>query len=918
MKKALQIACFEARMSSRGWRFWLLLMLALGISLFARRDYLAYSEYGYFLSPAYSFVHPSFGLMLSVFFLGTVALALDVCGRLRRTRMDQIVFPLPVGAMEMMWGRLLGVLIIMLPISAFGLFSLAIWQVIYGNSMIIWQPFILAYFLIVVPYLVPLACLLIALRTFWKHDFAALLGAAAVCGLFGYFGYRNGMVINVVEIWEALGSSSPTLGARVNSWKYLYPAFAQLLTGLLLLYLAPLYLRRQQLQQWVKVRGKRYGLFGVPNLMRWITDLRFDKHLDFSYRLSLVMLILVCSGGVLWATYSIKENAEEKHIYDPVAAAIRQAKVKPPAIDLTNIQVKIKPEEHYSHLEIESALAFTSKDDVDQIDLELDHRYRVHGARLDGEPVFYEQWDGVVTFELGEPLPSGSTHELILHYSGAQDALHVKYSALEKQWVPLPWNRVRTESRRWVRQQDDIFEADIELHLQPEQRGAFAGKLVSVDDDGLSRVEHWKTFQPVPTLQIYWGAYQVLDAPNELSRMKFYYLPSHDYQGWIYMQEVADQEEYIREKLGALPFPQLTIIEKPYVQEEAIMTFDRGSRWSVGRARPQSFERSMPGQIAILENQTRYLHEGIWLLDRLDHDPRKIQFYRLLAPARETLQDQYYNRLIETYYKESLNPVGDLSFWIQDYLSSYSAKLLETNSWRRRREMNFDVGDSRDRPLSIAQGATLKDLRANGGYPDLERARGEGLFRMLHHLLGDDSWWQLQKDIFRDYRFRPMTAEDLLDRAEAIYGKDLSWFKEQWVYGDALPEYEITLAEAQMSENKMKFTLEYNIVVHVINHGTGRMFVPVYIETEGDYIFRDLELDSGGENTLAITTPNRPILAAIDPEQWVLQIPHRDEQKNKRYRSEKRINIDGEEASALSQGSDRNRRRHGKRGGWRF
>ncbi|MDP8243917.1 MAG: hypothetical protein P9L94_07540 [Candidatus Hinthialibacter antarcticus] len=917
MKKALQIAFFEARMSSRGWRFWLLLMLALGISLFARRDYAAYAEYGYFLSPAYSFVHPSFGLMLSVFFLGTVALALDVCGRLRRTRMDQIVFPLPVSSMALMWGRLLGVLIIMLPVSAFGLFSLAIWQVVYGHSGIIWQPFALAYFLIVIPYLVPIAALLITLRTFWKHDFAALLGAGTLCGVLGYFGFRYGMVINASEIWQQLGSASPTLGARVNSWEHLYPAGAQLLTGLLLLYLAPLYLRRQELQQWVKVRGKRYGLFGVPNLMRWITNLRFDRHLGFGYRLSLITLILVTSGGIFWAANSLRENARVQESFDPVGAAIRQAKIKPPEIDLKTVAVRIEPDGHYRHLDVEAVLDFTAQGAVTHIDLELDPRYHVYGARMDGEPVFHEQWDEVLSFDLEEPLQDGSSHQIIVRYQGSPSDLHPKYSALEQQWFPLPWNRVRTESRRWVRQEDDIFEADLELHLQPQQRGAFSGELVSVDEENGSRIEHWRTFQPVPTLQLYWGAYQILDAPDDLSRMRFYHLPTHEYQAWIYMQEVQDQEEYLREKLGRLPFPQLTIIEKPYVEEEAIMTFDRWSRWSVGRAKPQRFERSMPGQIAILENQTRYLHEGVWQLDRMDADPTKIQFYRLLSPARVELQTQYFNRLIETYYKESLNPVGELSFWIQDYLSSYAAKMLNPNTWSRRREMNYDVGDSRERPLSIAQSSTLLDLRANGGYPELERARGEGLFRMLHHLMGDDAWWQLQKDIFRDFRFRSMTADDLLNRAEAIHGEDLSWFKEQWVYGDVLPEYEITIAESQISEDKMKFTLEYNIVIQVKNHGSGRMFVPIYIETEGDYIFRDIELDADDINTLALTTPNRPIMAAVDPEHWVLQIPFRDEQKNKRFRSEKRINIDGEEASALSQGSQRGRRGR-RRGGWRF
>lgn len=915
MLKAIQIAWYEARMSSRGWRFWLLLMLAAGISLFARRDYLAYAEYGYFLHPAYSFVHPSFGLMLSVIALGAVALSLDICGRLRRTHMDQIVFPLPISTMSLMWGRLLGVFIIMIPISAFGVFSLGFWQMLYGHSQVVWQPFVLAYALLVIPFLIPISALLITLRTFWKHDFAALLGAGAIGGSLAYVAFQYHFLIDVVDVWNRLASASPTLGARVNLWNYVEPAGAQLMGGILLLYLAPLYLRRQAIQQSIKLRGKRHGPLSVPNLARWITDLRVDKHLDWGYRLSLSAVILIFASGMLWAAYSLREERLTVEPYDPVRAAQREAKVKPPRIDLQTVRVEIVPNARYNNIEFTATYNFAALDDLDRLDFELHPRYRIRGARLDGNPAFYNQWDDVVTLELEDASRLGETHTLTLRYEGKPEELHPSYSALEQRWLPLPWKRIRTESMRWARTADDLFAGEIALKLLPGQNGAFAGELTAQREENGARIEEWQTFQPVASLQVYWGDYEILEPPEGSSRMRFYHLPGHDYQAWIYYQEVEEQELYVRERLGELPFPQLTVIEKPYVQESPVLDVWSSSRWSIYGVRPEQFERSMPGQLAVLENQLAYYHEGIWTMERMDADPREIPFYRLLSPVRNALNDQFYRRLVETYYRESLNPVGDLAFLLREHLSNYAGKLLERWDRRRRDLLNYDVGHTRERPLSVAKNSTLIDLHLNGGYPELEAARGEGVLRMIHHLLGDDGWWELQKRIFREYRFRPMTADQCLAMAEEIYGEDLSWFVDEWVYGSALPEYEITLAEAMIEENKETYTIEYNVLIRVKNHGDGRMAVPIYIETEMDYIFRDLWIGPGAEETLTLTVPHRPLIAAVDPEHWVLQAPFRDPEKNKRMRSEKRINVEGEDASALSRGSRRNRGSRGRR--WR-
>jgi hypothetical protein len=196
----------------------------------------------------------------------------------------------------------------------------------------------------------------------------------------------------------------------------------------------------------------------------------------------------------------------------------------------------------------------------------------------------------------------------------------------------------------------------------------------------------------------------------------------------------------------------------------------------------------------------------------------------------------------------------------------------------------------------------------------LEQVRGEGLFRMIHHLLGEDEWWSLMKEMFTRYRFREITAEQFLALAETYYGKPLDWFAEQWLKGNALPSYEITLADARVVEDKRDFSIRYDLEVRVKNHETGLMAVPVYIQTEMDDVLRDVWLDAGEESVLMLSLPHRPIFASVDPENWVVQEPYLDQVRNRRIHSEQRVYIEGEENTpgrGSRRGGDRDRRGRG-------
>ncbi|MGC9326011.1 MAG: hypothetical protein ACP5I1_00110, partial [Candidatus Hinthialibacter sp.] len=509
-------------------------------------------------------------------------------------------------------------------------------------------------------------------------------------------------------------------------------------------------------------------------------------------------------------------------------------------------------------------------------------------------------------------LEPGRDHTLRVRSHGMPVEFHPRYTALQSIWHPSPWRKIQTESERWVEFDEDLFDAEITLVLRDGVQGAFAGELADVREENGKRIERWRTLYPVQSMQVFWGEFGCVQTDDFDYRIRFFHLPSHEYQARVYLEEVKEQQEYVHEKLGELPFPQLTLIETPYSwTPEYIPREGWRQPWIAPFARYVS-QNPMPGVLLVSENHLRYMHEQMWLMERFDHNLLAIPFYQMLPHVLLEVHDEFYKSLISAYFDNAIHPVGEMAFWINNYLPSYASKLLERNSWRRRRELDYDVGTNAQRPIVVAQSQSLLALHKSGEYPELEQIRGEGLFRMLHHLMGDKTWWAFLRELFQRYRFQEIPIEDLLPLAEKYYGDDLKWFVQDWIAGTALPEYEITLAEARIIEDDSRSGVQYETQIRVKNHGTGRMAVPIYLETEMDYITRNLWLDSGEEKILTITVPHRPIFAMVDPENWILQLPFLDEEKKTRSHSERRVLIEGEANNTLRSGGDRGggRRRH--------
>lgn len=912
MNKIFNIAWYEAKMSSRGWRFWLLLALIAGVSWFARLDFLAVVRSGQFLHAAYSFSHPSFWLMFTVIMLGSVSLGLDTCGRLRSNGMDKIMFPLPFSSMQLIWGRFFGVLFIMLPVSLLGVYSLAVWHDLYGHGYVVWQPFIYAYLFLILPCMIPIIATAITMRTWFKNDFAALLFGSVLMMVMMTVGLKTKVILNVPDILSRLSDASPSIGVRLNWKNYTDALCVHGLFSLFILYLAPLFLRRQKIQIWGASAKK--SLIGFSKLFKYLSILKPDSHLDLAYRLTLILLTGVCTAGGIRAAQHYQEAVElEKQNEAHQRVILSEMDVDMP-VDVISYKIEILPFKNNA-LPVETEIHFSVTETQLKLVFELEPDYDITHVSLDGQKVPSERRNDRVYIQPVTPIPAGSQITVSMAYEWKNPRLTKGYGTLLGRWYPQPARKVlASDTKSFSDRTNDLFDATLIMHLQPGQHSVFTGSMTTHDSGSELTIEEWKTTYPVQQMEIRWGLYDSVVADRGSYRIRFYHLPWHDYEAQVFLEEMKDQEDYVVERLGAFPFEELTLVETPYSENE--FTFER---WWAQQSTPETTQPRMPGMIRVPEQLLSYFHEGIWLIERLDTDPREVLFYQMLRPTVQYMRDTFYQNYIKAYFEDAFHPTGELAFWLEKYLYSYAAKLLEQNPWRQRSGLTYDIGTSKDKPVHVAEEKSLVDLHRENTYPALEYVRGEGALRMLNHLLGEDKWWDMLTELFYEYRFQEMPAIAFIEKAEKWYGEPLDWFKEQWIYGSALPEYQVIKAQGKIVEEesgKDEFRLYYEVDITVKNHGTGRMAVPVFIETETDHIFRDLWLDTDEEKTLNVILPSRPLYASVDPEQWIVQAPFYVLEQKRRVHSELKVTIPGDDrGQGARRRMDFGGGRWGRRGG---
>ncbi len=149
---------------------------------------------------------------------------------------------------------------------------------------------------------------------------------------------------------------------------------------------------------------------------------------------------------------------------------------------------------------------------------------------------------------------------------------------------------------------------------------------------------------------------------------------------------------------------------------------------------------------------------------------------------------------------------------------------------------------------------------------NLSYNKGSWVLHMLRHVLGDDTFFAALNAYRATWGYRSATTEDFRDVCEAVSGRDLHAFFQQWIYGEYYPAYRLAWSGAPAGGG-------WDVTVTLEQTQSWQLFtMPVDLTvttTAGDTTF--VVPDSLASQVFVLHVPAEPANVEVDRDGWILK-----------------------------------------------
>ena len=150
--------------------------------------------------------------------------------------------------------------------------------------------------------------------------------------------------------------------------------------------------------------------------------------------------------------------------------------------------------------------------------------------------------------------------------------------------------------------------------------------------------------------------------------------------------------------------------------------------------------------------------------------------------------------------------------------------------------------------------------------PWLSYNKGSWVLHMLRHVLGDTAFFAALRHFYVQYAYSTATTEDFRDVCEAVSGRDLDAFFQQWIYGEYYPRYRFDWTSAPVGGgHDVALTLR-----QIQSWQLFRMPIDVTVTTAGGERTFVVE-DSLASQGFTLHVDAAPTAVAVDPDGWILK-----------------------------------------------
>lgn len=360
---------------------------------------------------------------------------------------------------------------------------------------------------------------------------------------------------------------------------------------------------------------------------------------------------------------------------------------------------------------------------------------------------------------------------------------------------------------------------------------ASSGRITRQEAGGMQTYQ-WEPREPLASIGVVGGkGYVSLDRKAGEIDLALMVRPGAD----RFADQIADftktSTEFLSRLLYPFPHTQMTVMSAP---------FDRGLL-GIG----------YPGLMLI----TALAFTG-GTGDLLDRDS-----FRLLVIAHEATH---------TYFPHQTSGRGIAAVWMSEGFAEYLG-LMAVEAALGRAAFLRELDVNRRWYASVAgRDRAIGDYTfLNSGTADgvaVRYAKGSFVLHMLRFVVGTEAFQKILQTYATRFRNQSARVEDFAQVSSEVAGQDLSWFFREWIHELVLPDYVIVEATSAPVEGGFRTT------VRVRNLRTGVMPVDVLFEMEGgERVLQRVEVRSGVEGTVTVTTPRPVRRVEADPDKWILQ-----------------------------------------------
>ena len=140
------------------------------------------------------------------------------------------------------------------------------------------------------------------------------------------------------------------------------------------------------------------------------------------------------------------------------------------------------------------------------------------------------------------------------------------------------------------------------------------------------------------------------------------------------------------------------------------------------------------------------------------------------------------------------------------------------------------------------------------------------VLHMLRRVIGDDGFFQFLADYRAAHEYGSTDTDAVVAAAEGVYGDDLTWFFQPWIYQEGQPTYEY----AWWSSGSGPYTVHLTISqVQSTGWPTYTMPIDLEIATAGGSV-RTAVFDSLRTQEFTLETAAEPTGVTCDPDHWIL------------------------------------------------